>query len=59
MKIKKTRDFLCIWIFLLIFFVLGKGVYAEETDGIPEELLQEIEEENVYTDDIGGDILFS
>ena len=59
MKIKKTRDFLCIWVFLLIFFVLGKGVYAEETDGIPEELLEEIEEENVYTDDIGGDILFS
>lgn len=59
MKIKKTKDFLCIWIFLLIFFALGKGVYAEETDGISEELLEEIEEENVYTDDVGGDTLFS
>ena len=57
MEIK--RYFLYIGMFLLVFFTLGMSVYAEETDGIQEKLLEEIEEENVYTDNIGGDILFS
>ena len=35
------------------------SVYAEEADEIQEELLEDIEEENIYTDDIGEDSLFS
>ncbi|MFR2712288.1 MAG: DUF4214 domain-containing protein, partial [Frisingicoccus sp.] len=37
----------------------GMSVYAEEADEIQEELLEDIEEENIYTDDIGEDSLFS
>ena len=42
MEIK--RYFLYIGMFLLVFFTLGMSVYAEETDGIPGKLIEEVDE---------------
>ncbi|MFR0987309.1 DUF4214 domain-containing protein [Frisingicoccus sp.] len=56
-KIRKYFSYICV--FLFVFLTLGMSVYAEEADEIQEELLEDIEEENIYTDDIGEDSLFS
>lgn len=56
-KIRKYFSYICV--FLFVFLTLGMSVYAEDADEIQEELLEDIEEENIYTDDIGEDSLFS
>lgn len=56
-KIRKYFSYICV--FLFVFLALGMSVYAEEANEIQEELLEDIAEENIYTDEIGEDTLFS